>query len=51
MIQEFIDSLSENEKDIILLNCLEEMEINGMVIFPSDGSEPTINGEKLRDGI
>jgi len=51
MIQEFIDELDEAEKDSLLLRTLEELEIQGMVVFPKDGSDPTIDGETIIDGL
>lgn len=51
MIQEFIDRLDESQKDELLLRTLEELELDGVVVFPTDGSEPTNNGEKIIDGL
>lgn len=51
MIQKFIDRLLESQKDELLLRSLEELEINGLATFPADGGEPTIDGEKMIDGL
>ena len=51
MIQKFVDRLDESQKENLLDRTLEELEIMGLVIFPKDGSEPTIDGENIIDGI